>query len=153
VPKTFGFELCGFLMVVVPKGYINQRVLGIYKRIMAAPEGLNGVEHRRMVRAHIKDMSEDEISDIRGRSEEIEERGWDEYLLRRQVLLELGFADAEITVFARCRLNSPGMRTLIKERVEITRHATDAEIKRINEGDGGALSGLTMLFGKGRRIE
>ena len=129
---------------------MNGKILSIYKRVMSVPEGLAGAEHRRLTRKYVSGMSEGEVGNILGRIDEIEERSWDEFLLRKQILLELGFMETEAGVFARCRLNSPGIRTLIKERVEVTRYATDAEIKQINEGSRGTLRGLTILYGKGK---
>ena len=128
---------------------MNGRVVRLYKQIMSVPEGLPHREHRRLVRNYVREMSQDEVVDILRRRNEIEECGVDEYLLRRQVFLELGFMEAEAGFFARCRLDSPGIRTLVKERVEITQHATPAEIRRINEGDRGTLRALRRLYGKG----
>ena len=50
------------------RAVLNQDVLRIYKRVLAVPEGLSGKEHRRLVRKYIREMSEDEVSDIRGRA-------------------------------------------------------------------------------------
>lgn len=129
---------------------MNQRVLGIYKNVMAAPEGLTGKEHRKLTRKYIRVMSTSEVDDILSRSEEIEESGWEEWRLRKTIFLELGFTGAEAQFFAKCRLNSPGIRVLIKERVEITKHATDGEIRQINEGSGGMLRALRRLYGERR---
>ena len=128
------------------KGVLNQDVLRIYKRVLAVPEGLSGKEHKRLVRKYVKEMGEDEVSDIRGRSEEIEERSWDEWLLNKEILLRLGFSNDETQVLARCRINSPGIRTLIRERVEVTKHATDKEIKEINNGSRATFRALRMLY-------
>ena len=125
---------------------MNQRVLRIYKRVMSVPEGLSGKEHKRLVRKYVKEMSASELDDIESRSIEIEEESWEEWRLRKEILLALGFSDGETQVLARCRLNSPGIRTLIKERVEITKHATDEEIKEINEGSRSTLRALIMLY-------
>ena len=124
---------------------MNQRVLSIYKKVMSVPEGLSGAEHRKLTRRYVREMSDAEVDSVLSRKDEIEETSWDEWRLRKDIFLQLGFSDAEAQVFARCRLDSPGIRTIIKRRVEITKHATDEEIKRINAGDGGTLKGLTML--------
>jgi len=124
---------------------VNQHVLSVYKKVMAMPEGLSGAEHRKLTRKYVRSMSKDEVNDVLGRRDEIEEASWDEWRLRKDIFLQLGFSDAEAQVFARCRLNSPGIRTLIGKRVEVTKYATDDEIKRINAGDGGTLRGLVML--------
>jgi len=124
---------------------VNQRVLSVYKKVMALPEGLSGAEHRKLTRRYVRSMSKDEVDSVLSRKDEIEETSWDEWRLRKDIFLQLGFSDAEAQVFARCRLDSPGIRTIIKRRVEITKHATDDEIRRINAGDGGTLKGLAML--------
>lgn len=114
---------------------VNRDVLRIYKRVLAVPEGLSGKEHRRLVRKYVREMSLEEVEDIRSRSDEIEERNWDVWLLSKEILMRLGFSNDETQVLARCRLNSPGMRTLIKERVAVTKYATDKEIQAINNGN------------------
>ena len=124
---------------------MNQDVLRIYKRVLAVPEGLSGAEHKRLVRKYVREMDEGTINDILAREAEIEERSWDEWLLNREILMRLGFSSDETQVFARCRINSPGMRTLIKERVAITKYATDKEIKEINKGDRAVFRALRML--------
>jgi len=140
---------------VFARGYVggeivNQDVLRIYKRVLAVPEGPDSKEHRGLVRKHIREMDEDAVNDILGREVEIEERSWDEFLLRKEILLQLGFMNTEAQFYARCRLNSPGIRTLIKERAEITKHATPQEVKQINDGSRGTLRALTRLYGKRR---
>jgi len=115
---------------------------------MAVPEGLTGKEHKKLTRKYVGGMSPSEVDDVVSRSDEIEEKSWDEWRLRKEILLELGFMDTEAQFYARCRLNSPGIRTLIKERVEVVKHATDEEIKQINEGSRGTLRALTILYGR-----
>jgi len=107
------------------------------------------------MRKYVKEMSSDETYNILSRAGEIEEKAADEFYLREQIFLELGFMSAEAHFFARCRLNSPGIRTLIEERVKVTKHATADEIRRINEGDGGTLLGLNKLYGRanGKKIK
>jgi len=114
---------------------------------MSVPEGLSGAEHRRLTRRYVRGMDASEVGDVLGRADEIEEAGWDEFLLRKKIFLGLGFMDTEAQFFARCRLNSPGIRILIKERVEVTKHATDKEVVQINEGSRGTLRALFRLYG------
>ena len=127
---------------------MNQHVLRIYKRVMSVPEGLDSKGQRSLVRKHIREMSGDEIGSVLGRASEIEERSWEEWRLRKEILLQLGFMNTEAQFYARCRLNSPGIRTLIKERVGVVKYATDAEIKQINKGSRGTLRALTTLYGR-----
>ena len=127
---------------------MNRDVLRIYKRVMSAPEGLSGKEHRRLTRKYVREMGASEVEDIRSRAGEIEENSWDVWLLNREVLMRLGFSNDETQVLARCRLNSPGIRTLIRERVEITKHATDKEIKEINKGNRAVFKALRALYGR-----
>jgi len=125
---------------------MNGRVLALYKQIMSQPEGLPHREYRRLVRDYVREMSPDDIGVLRSREEEIEADGIEEQMLRKEIFLELGFMDVEAGFFARCRLDSPGIRTLIRERVEFTQHAKPAEIKRINAGDRGTLRALRRLY-------
>ena len=126
--------------------YINRRVLGVYRRVMALPEGPTSTEYRKDVRRQVRDLPQEYKDDILSRAEEIEERSWDDFLARQDILLELGFTSTEAAFLARCRLNSPGIRTLIKERVTITRFAKANEIQLINDGDVGVLRMLKMLY-------
>ena len=128
---------------------MNRRVLQLYNEIMSVPVGLPHREHRKMVRRYVTGMSASEREDILGRADEIEDSSVETFMARKQVLLELGFTEGEASIFARCRLHSPGLHTIIKERVRVTRHATDAEIERINAGCRGTLLGLERLYGKG----
>jgi len=134
---------------------VNERVLRIYAQVMSYPVGPSSAEYKRTMRKYVKEMSSDETYNILSRAGEIEEKAADEFYLREQIFLELGFMQAEAHFFARCRLNSPGIRTLIEERVKVTKHATADEIRRINEGDGGTLLGLNKLYGRanGKKIK
>ena len=125
---------------------INQDVVRIYKRVMSVPEGLSGAEHKRLTRKYVREMDASEVNDVLSRADEIEKCSWDEWLLRKEILMRLGFSNSETQVLARCRLNSPGIRTLIKERVAITKHATVKEIKEINKGSRATLRALTTLY-------
>ena len=131
---------------------MNQRVLRIYKEVMSVPEGLTGKEYKRLTHKYVGEMSTSEIDAVCSRADEIEERSWDEWRLRKTVFLELGFMDTEAGFFAKCRMDSPGIRTLLTERVEVTKHATDKEIKQINEGSRGTLRALNRLYGKGGEV-
>ena len=133
-------------MKEIPPRFRNERVLSICRRVMDLPEGPTGKEYRRLVKVYVKGMGDDEKADIVSRREEIEERSWDEYLLNKQIFLELGFTDAEASFYAKCRINSPGIREIITERVGITAHATDEEIKKINAGDGSIINALHRIY-------
>jgi len=128
---------------------LNKRVVELYNIVMSEPVGPSHIEARRLTRKYVREMSPDAVQRIMMRRLEIEEQAAQEYLMRLQVFLEFGFMEAEAQFFARCRLNSPGIRTIIKERVQVTKHATPMEIKLINEGVRGTLKGLMMLYGEG----
>ena len=127
---------------------MNGRVLALYKQVMSVPEGLPHGEYRRLMRKHIRGMTQSEVAVILAREEEIEASSMEEWDLRRQIFLVFGFMSAEASFLARCRLDSPGIRALIKERVAVTRYGTSDEVKRINEGDRGTLRALRRLYGK-----
>jgi len=128
---------------------VNRRVLAVYKRVMALPEGLPWREYRREMRRYIREMSEEEKQDILDRQDEIDENSQESYEANESIFLELGFTQGETNVFARCRINSPGIRQIIAERVAITRYATPEQIRMISEGDGSVLTALKLLHGKG----
>jgi len=116
---------------------------------MALPEGLPWREYRREMRRYIREMSEEEKQDILDRQDEIDENSQESYEANESIFLELGFTQGETNVFARCRINSPGIRQIIAERVAITRYATPEQIRMISEGDGSVLTALKLLHGKG----
>jgi len=128
---------------------MNKRVLRIYREVMAVPEGPNHIEARRLTRRYVREMSPDAVQRVLDKQGEIEDKSMEEFFLRKDVLMELGFLEGEAAFFARCRLNSPGIRTLLKERVQVTRHATPEEIDRIKRGDRGTLKGLMTLYAEG----
>lgn len=132
---------------------MNRRVLTIYKRVMDLPEGLSGKDYRRETRKRIRALPREVKDDVLSRADEIDESSWENFETRKQILLELGFTDSEAQVFARCRINSPGIRKAISERVAITRYAKPDEIRAINDGQGSILSGLMMVYGKGGNTE
>lgn len=133
--------------------YINRRVLTVYKRVMAMPEGPSGVEYRRDLRKQVRALPQEVKDDVLSRSEEIEERSWEEFYVRKDILLALGFTGSEAQFLARCRLNSPGIRELITQRVNITRFAKPQEIKDINAGYGSIVRILEQLYIKDGGIE
>lgn len=134
---------------MVETSYKNKRVLRIAKEVLSVPEGPSGKEAKQLTRKYVREMSPDAVQHILDRRREIEERSIEEYMLRKEVLMELGFFEEEAGMYARCRMNSPGIRTIIKERVEVTQHATPEEIERIKAGDRGTMKGLMSLYGKG----
>jgi len=113
---------------------------------MDLPEGPTSREYRQELRRHVRTLSEDDKTAILGRSEEFEGEMLEEYFARRDILLELGFTSSEAQFLARCRLNSPGIRTMITERVAITQYAKPKEIAMLNEGDGSILLALKRLY-------
>lgn len=128
---------------------VNRDVVELYNIVTSEPEGPDHREARRLTRAYIREMSPDAVQRVWDRRAEIEERELEVFFMRKEVFMRLGFMEAEAGFFARCRLNSPGIRTLLKERVRITQYATAEEIKRINVGSRGTLKGLTKLYGEG----
>lgn len=128
---------------------MNRRVLTVYRRVMDLPEGPTSAEYRRDMRRYVRSLSDEVKEDILSRASELEDGSWDEYEARKNVFLELGFSMVEATFFARCRLNSPGIRTILTQRVAISQYAKPHEIKKINEGDGSILDALKFLYIEG----
>ena len=128
---------------------LNKRVLRIYKEVMSTPEGPTHGELRKQTRKYVREMSDDDKQAIWSRADKIESEAAEEFVLRKEIFLELGFSEPQAGFYAQFRLDSPGIRTIIKERVQITQHATSDEIQRINECVQGTLRGLTELYGDG----
>lgn len=118
----------------------NHRVLEVYERVMDLPEGPPSKEYQKMEKIRRKGMSPGEL-------EAEEEEAREVFQTNMDILLELGFAESEAQFLARCRLNSPGIRKLITERVRVTRFAQPHEVKWINEGAGDVLRLLIRLYG------
>ena len=128
---------------------LNKRVLTVYDYVMSLPEGPTHNELRKRTRKYVCEMSEVEKQAILSRADEIESVAAEEFVFRKEMLMELGFGEMQAGFYANYRLNSPGIRTLIKERVQVTQHATPDEIQRINECVPGTLRGLMELYGDG----
>jgi len=128
---------------------LNKRVLKVYDYVMSLPEGPTHVEMRKRTRKYVREMSDESKQSILSRADEIESEAAEEFVLRKEIFMALGFNEVQAGFYANYRLDSPGIRTIIKERVQITQHATPDEIRRINEAVPGTLRGLTELYGDG----
>jgi len=128
---------------------LNKRVLKVYDYVMGLPIGLTHNEMRKQTRKYVREMSEDERQAIWSRADVIEEKIAQDFVFNKEILMELGFSEIQAGFYANYRLNSPGIRQLILERVLLTRHATPDEIRKINEGVPGLLRGLMELYGVG----
>jgi len=116
---------------------------------MSAPEGLTHNELRKQTRKYVREMSDGHKQDILSRADEIESEAAEEFVLRKEIFLELGFSEPQAGFYAHYRLDSPGIRTIVKERVQATQHATPEEIRKINDCIPGVLRGLMELYGDG----
>jgi len=132
---------------------VNKRVVFLYDRLMAKPIGPTGKEYRRLTRSYVRKMAKEDREEILARADQIVEDAVEDYEENKSLLLELGFMKTECNIYARCRLNSPGLRTLITERVKVTRFAKSEEILQINEGNRGVLLALQMMYGGEEIIE
>ena len=128
---------------------LNKRVLTVYKYVMSLPVGPTHNEMRKRTRRCIREMSDDEKCTVMSRADEIEDKAAEEFMFRKELLTELGFSETQAGFYANYRLNSPGIRELIHERVQITQHATPEEIRKINDAVPGVLRGLMELYGVG----
>ena len=128
---------------------LNRRVLKVYDYVMSIPEGLTHNELRKQTRKYVREMSVEHKQDILSRADEIESEAAEEFVLRKEILMTLGFSEPQAGFYAHYRLDSPGVRTIIKERVQATQHATPGEIRKINDAVPGTLRGLMELYGVG----
>jgi len=128
---------------------LNKRVLTVYDYVMSLPEGLTHNELRKQTRKYVREMSVEHKQDVLSRADEIESEAAEEFVLRKEILMTLGFSEPQAGFYAHYRLDSPGIRTIIKERVQVTRHATPEEIRKINDCVPGVLRGLIELYGDG----
>jgi len=97
----------------------NKKVdLGLYRFIMGQPVGLRHEEYRKELARYVSTLTEEQKADLRERRYEILEAwaGWtdDNY----EVLLRLGFRPSEASMLRDKRINSLGVRRVIKMRVE-----------------------------------
>jgi len=91
---------------------------GLYRFIMSQPIGLRHSEYRKELARYVTTLSEEAKEDLRERRFEILE-AWAEWTGDNyEILLRLGFNTREAEMLRDKRLNSPGVRNVIKSRVE-----------------------------------
>ena len=91
----------------------------LYLKIMSAPEGLPHREYAKALGRYVSTLSEEERQAVLRRRDEIldAEQEWKE--LNEGVLLRLGFTEDEAGTLYDKRLDSPGMRMLLKVKCEV----------------------------------
>ena len=136
-------------MTVVARLTLNKRVLKVYDYVMALPVGPTHNEMKKQTRRYVRGMAEADKQNILSRADEIEEKAAEEFVFRKELLMEVGFSENVAGFYAQFRLNSPGIRTLVEERVQLAQHATPEEIRKINDSVPGVLRGLVELYGVG----
>lgn len=96
-------------------------------KVLSQPEGMAHKEYRKVLARYVSTLTEAERSGIQARREEIEyaEEEWKE--LNLEVLLHLGFSAGEAAQLMDKRLDSPGMRTLIRNRAGDIKKGAKAE--------------------------
>lgn len=99
----------------------------LYDKVLVQPEGLPHREYRKVLARYVSTLSEAERTDILSHRGEIEasEEEWRE--LNMEVLTRLGFSDGEASQLMDKRLDSPGMRILIRNRAEEVKKSLKAE--------------------------
>lgn len=100
---------------------------GLYDKVLAQTEGMNHKEYRKVLARYVSTLTEEERLDILSRRGEIEaaEEEWRE--LNMEVLLRLGFNETEAAMLCDKRLDSPGMRILIRRRADEVKRGLRAE--------------------------
>ena len=92
--------------------------LELYRFIMRQPVGLRHSDYRKELAGYVSSLSEAQREDLRNRRYEILE-AWAEWIGDNyEILLRLGFRTNEAEILKDKRINSPGMRNVIKVRVE-----------------------------------
>ena len=92
--------------------------LELYRFIMRQPVGLRHSEYRKEVARYVSTLTDAQKEDLRGRRYEILE-AWAEWTGDNyEILLRLGFNTQEAEMLKDKRINSPGVRNVIKNRVE-----------------------------------
>lgn len=92
--------------------------LELYRFIMRQPPGSRHSEYRKELARYVSQMSEADREDLRERRYEILEN-WAEWIGDNyEILRRLGFSTQEAEMLKDKRINSPGMRNVIKNRVE-----------------------------------
>ncbi len=92
--------------------------IGLYRFIMSQPVGLRHGEYRKELARYVTTLSDEAKEDLRERRYEILE-AWAEWTGDNyEILLRLGFNTREAEMLRDKRINSPGVRNVIKMRVE-----------------------------------
>ena len=92
--------------------------LELYRFIMRQPVGLRHGEYRKELARYVTTLSESVKADLRERRYEILE-AWAEWIGDNyEILLRLGFNTREAEMLRDKRINSPGVRNVVKNRVE-----------------------------------
>jgi len=90
--------------------------MGLFKLIMSMREGLPFPLLRKEIQKYIRTMSEEAKQDILNRRQEIL-NNWVEWKdANHYVLTHIGFTDAEADMLDDKRLQSPGVRNVIRNR-------------------------------------
>lgn len=99
----------------------------LYAKVIAQPEGMAHKEYRKVLARYVSTLTEEQRSDILARRRRIEEakEEWEE--LNNEVLLRLGFGEGEAAMLMDKRLDSPGMRMLIRRRADEIKRGLRAE--------------------------
>lgn len=90
----------------------------VFESVLSVPEGMNHKEYRKALGRYVSTLSDFERVQIKSRREEIEKAELEWKQLNHEVLRRLGFNEAEAGMLCDKRLDSPGMRTLIRNRKE-----------------------------------
>ena len=97
----------------------NKKVdFGLYRFIMGQPVGLRHEEYRKELARYVSTLTEEQKADLRERRYEILEAWADWTDDNLEILLRLGFRYGEANMLRMNRINSPGVRNVIKTRVE-----------------------------------
>ena len=92
--------------------------VGLYRFIMGQPIGLRHGEYRKDLARYVTTLSDEAKEDLRERRYEILE-AWAEWCDDNyEILLRLGFNTIEAEMLRDKRINSPGVRNVIRNRVE-----------------------------------
>jgi len=90
----------------------------LYRFIMSQPVGLRHEEYRKELAKYVSTLTEEQKQDLRERRYEILEAWADWTDDNLEILLRLGFRYGEANMLRDKRINSPGVRRVIKMRVE-----------------------------------
>ena len=90
----------------------------LYEKVLAQPEGMRHRVYRKMLARYVTTLSGFERVAVLRQREEIESAEEEWKSLNFEVLRRLGFGEGEAGMLRDMRLDSPGMRTLIRKRAE-----------------------------------